>query len=53
MTKIYEAGEVDVVVIGAGHSGIEAALACARLKKQTIIMSISLDSILLFHYFKI
>lgn len=45
MTKIYEAGEVDVVVIGAGHSGIEAALACARLKKQTIIMSISLDSI--------
>lgn len=43
--KKYKAAEVDVVVIGAGHSGIEAALAAARMGKKTIMASISLDSI--------
>ena len=43
--KKYKAAEVDVVVIGAGHSGIEAALASARMGKKTIMASISLDSI--------
>ena len=28
---------VDVIVIGGGHAGVEAALACARLKKTTIL----------------
>lgn len=43
--KIYNDREVDVIVIGAGHAGIEAALASARMGKKTIIMTISLDSI--------
>lgn len=41
----YKAAEVDVVVIGAGHSGIEAALASARMGKKTIMACISLDSV--------
>lgn len=43
--KNYIADEVDVVVIGAGHSGIEAALASARLGKKTIMATISLESV--------
>lgn len=43
--KEYIAGNVDVFVIGAGHAGIEAALAAARMGKKTIIASISLESI--------
>ena len=43
--KIYDAKKVDVIVVGAGHAGIEAALASARLGKKTIIMTISLDSL--------
>ena len=35
----------DVAVIGAGHAGIEAALASARLGMRTVIFSISLDCI--------
>ncbi len=35
----------DVVVIGAGHAGCEAALACARLGLETIIFTVSVDSI--------
>ena len=35
----------DIAVIGAGHAGIEAALACARLGCKTVIFSINLDSI--------
>ena len=42
---IYNAGEYDVAVIGAGHSGCEAALASARLGKKTILFSISLECI--------
>ena len=42
---IYEAGQCKVAVIGAGHAGIEAALAAARLGLDTIIFTINLDAI--------
>ena len=35
----------DVVVVGAGHAGCEAALACARLGLETIIFTVSMDSV--------
>ena len=41
----YFAGQIDVAVIGAGHAGIEAALACARLNMNTVIFTINLDSV--------
>lgn len=41
----YNAGNYDVAVIGAGHAGCEAALACARLEMKTLIFSISLEAI--------
>ena len=41
----YYAGEYDVAVIGAGHAGCEAALACARMGMKTLIFSISLEAI--------
>ena len=37
----------DVVVVGAGHAGCEAALACARLGLSTTIFTVSVDSIAL------
>jgi tRNA uridine 5-carboxymethylaminomethyl modification enzyme len=40
----YFAGSYDVVVVGAGHAGCEAALASARLGCKTIVFSINLDS---------
>lgn len=43
--KGYDATEYDVAVIGAGHAGIEAALACARLGVKTVIFTMSLDAI--------
>ena len=39
--------EYDVVVVGAGHAGCEAALACARLGLETIMFTVSVDSIAL------
>lgn len=41
----FLAGECDVAVIGAGHAGIEAALAAARLGLHTIIFTINLDAV--------
>jgi tRNA uridine 5-carboxymethylaminomethyl modification enzyme len=41
----YIAGEYDIAVVGAGHAGCEAALACARLGMKTIVFAINLDSI--------
>ena len=35
----------DVIVIGGGHAGVEAALACARNKKQTILYTLHIDMI--------
>ena len=37
----------DIVVVGAGHAGCEASLACARLGLETIMFTVSVDSIAL------
>lgn len=42
---VYVADSVDVVVVGAGHAGCEAALAAARMGMNTIIFAVNLDSI--------
>ena len=39
--------KVDVCVVGAGHAGCEAALACARLGLETVVFTVSVDSIAL------
>ncbi len=39
--------QVDVCVVGAGHAGCEAALACARMGLETVIFTVSVDSIAL------
>lgn len=41
----FKAGSYDVIVVGAGHAGCEAALAAARLGKKTLIITMSLESI--------
>lgn len=43
--KIFDAGNYDVIVIGAGHAGCEAGLASARLGARTLVLTISLDSV--------
>ena len=42
---IYDAGKYDVAVIGAGHAGIEAALAAARLGCHTAVFTINMDAV--------
>ena len=44
-TMSYTYEEYDIVVIGAGHAGCEAALAAARLGFRTLIFTVSIDSI--------
>ena len=41
----FHAGSYDVAVIGAGHAGIEASLACARLGMKTVCFTINLDAV--------
>ncbi len=41
----YNAGSCDIIVVGAGHAGIEAALAAARLGHKTILFTINLDAV--------
>ena len=41
----YLRGEFEVVVIGGGHAGIEASLACARMGIKTLLVTLNLDSI--------
>ena len=41
----YKAGKCDIAVIGAGHAGIEAALAAARMGLHTVLFTINLDAV--------
>ena len=41
----YAAGSYDIAVIGAGHAGIEAGLACARMGLKTVVFTINLDAV--------
>ena len=41
----YNAGEYDVIVIGAGHAGVEAGLAAARMGAKTLMLTLNLDNI--------
>jgi len=44
-TTTYEAGQYDVIVIGAGHAGCEAGLAAARMGAKTLMLTLNLDMV--------
>ncbi len=43
----YSAGEYEVIVIGAGHAGCEAALAAARMQCKTLLITLNMENIAL------
>ena len=43
--KEFFAGQFDIAVIGAGHAGIEAALAAARMGLETVCFAMNLDAV--------
>lgn len=43
--QIYEAGHYDVIVVGAGHAGSEAALAAARMGSKTLLLTLNLEMV--------
>ena len=43
--RTYDAGQFDIAVIGAGHAGIEAALAAARMGLKTLCFTVNLDAV--------
>ena len=45
MIPTFVEGQFDVVVVGAGHAGCEASLACARTNLKTVMLTLNLDSI--------
>ncbi|KAA8795758.1 FAD-binding protein, partial [Lactobacillus crispatus] len=45
MVKTYDSNEYDVIVVGAGHAGCEAALASAHMGQKTLLVTIGLDMV--------
>ena len=41
----FSMGEYDVIVVGAGHAGCEAGLACARMGQTCLMLSINLEAV--------